>query len=320
MITVTEKRPQNPFDALAAYSQTGELDFATLAALRGDEDGPVERDHPCPLCGPERSTHYNRTRRVLRTWQEDPEFIRYYCVRCGAQGYALADDEELERQLLLPRKPKRKKVSQPRNVDLEYVEGLWRGATSRLPQNVVDYFHWRGIDCAAVPKGVLRYHASCPVPGGARNHCLLARYSDALTGELKGLWRRPVFHNVVGDLYPKPTTLGPMSRCVIRLFPEIGKKLVVAEGVETALTAATRVTYRGELLSPAWATGCANNMRHLRVIDGVEQLIIVADNDASGTGLAAARECARRWRDAGREVVCLMPEKQGTDLNDLVRT
>jgi putative DNA primase/helicase len=110
-----------------------------------------------------------------------------------------------------------------------------------------------------------------------------------------------------------------MGGCVIRLFPDVGNRLVIAEGIETALTAATRFEHRGKLLRPAWATGCAGNMRRFPVLDGIEQLIIIVDNDASGTGQAAAEECACRWRDAGREVICWMPEQLGFDLNDLVK-
>ena len=60
-------------------------------------------------------------------------------------------------------------------------------------------------------------------------------------------------------------------------------------------------------------------MRRFPVIDGVEQLIVLVDNDESGTGQQAAAECARRWCDAGREVIRLVPSKSGTDFNDLVR-
>jgi hypothetical protein len=72
-------------------------------------------------------------------------------------------------------------------------------------------------------------------------------------------------------------------------------------------------------LRPAWATGCAGNMRRFPVIDGVEQLVILVDNDASETGQRAAEECARRWSDGGREAIRLLPRKLGTDFNDLMR-
>ena len=72
------------------------LDFATLDALRGDDDGydgPL--DHPCPLCGPERESEYNQTRPVLRTWRLTPIIITSICMRCEAKGAVEASMEEL---------------------------------------------------------------------------------------------------------------------------------------------------------------------------------------------------------------------------------
>ena len=55
------------------------------------------------------------------------------------------------------------------------------------------------------------------------------------------------------------------------------------------------------------------------VLADVTQLVILVDNDESGAGQAAAGECAQRWVAAGREVIRLMPKRQGSDFNDLVR-
>jgi hypothetical protein len=274
------------------------LDYATLAELRGDGEGAL--DHACPLCGPDRQSEYNRTRKVLRTWEPSPGFITYCCARCEAQGYANAHAASRSSS------PRRAASPSPRQDDplrLAHVERYWQRASPTLPWSVVAYFRWRGFDLKDVPSGVFRY----------RDGCIVARYSDPSTGEPKGVWRRPIDGR-------KPTALGPMGGGVIRLFPEItDKRLVIAEGVETALAAATRITHRGRPLRPAWATGCAGNMRRFPVIDGVKQLVILVDNDASETGQRAAEECARRWSDGGREAIRLLPRKLGTDFNDLLR-
>jgi putative DNA primase/helicase len=283
------------------------LDYATLSDLRGDEDGDGPLDHPCPLCGPNCRAEYNQTRPTLRTWKPGPGFITYYCARCEAKGYAHANGKELTRPRIAMPPPVKPRAP---SADLHYVERLWLQASHDLPAKVIAYFEWRGIRLERVPKGVLKFHPQCPW-GREQHGCIVARFSDAVTGELRGLWRR--FYA------EKPKTLGQMGGCVIRLFPEIGKRLVIAEGVENALTAATVLSYRDVPLHPAWATGCANNMRRLPVIEGVEQLIILVDNDSSGTGQKAAEECARRWAEAGREVIRLMPKEPDTDFNDLVR-
>ena len=74
---------------------------ATLSELRGDGDGPL--DHPCPLCGPERTAKLNQQRKVLRTWELTPGVITFYCVRCEAKGSAQANATQM---LQRPRKLK----------------------------------------------------------------------------------------------------------------------------------------------------------------------------------------------------------------------
>jgi hypothetical protein len=72
-----------------------------------------------------------------------------------------------------------------------------------------------------------------------------------------------------------------------------------ARGIETVLAAVKL----GEATPPVWATTVANNLTRLPVISGVNRLTILADNDESGTGEAAARALRREWIASNREVV-----------------
>ena len=56
----------------------------------------------------------------------------------------------------------------------------------------------------------------------------------------------------------------------------------------------------------------------LPLIDGVSELILLVDHDRNGAGQDAAMACERRWRQAGRDVVQLMPNEPGWDFNDVV--
>ena len=47
--------------------------------------------------------------------------------------------------------------------------------------------------------------------------------------------------------------------------------------------------------------------------------VLIVDNDASGTGQAAAEECRVRWLNAGKRVRRVMPPDVGEDLNDVLR-
>ena len=104
---------------------------------------------------------------------------------------------------------------------------------------------------------------------------------------------------------------------VVKLWPA-GKQLVIGEGLETMLAAATRLHYRDEPLRPAWAALSDGAMKQFPLIDGVERLILLADNDANNAGQIAAEACKRRWLEAGRRVALLMPDRPGTDFNDIV--
>jgi phage/plasmid primase-like uncharacterized protein len=222
----------------------------------------------------------------------------------------LAGDEPRQyrhRETLLIQKP---------NAPTYGAARIWDNAIAITDTAGADYLIRRGIPLDQVPDaGGLRFHPRCPMGEGGRTApCIVARFTDAITGHARGLWRRPVS----GE---KPRTLGPMRDCLIRLWPddEVTDGLVLGEGVETTLAAATRIVHRGTMLRPAWAAGCANNMRTFPVLAGIEALTLLVDNDASGTGQLAAAECAQRWLEAGREVIRLTPRDLGDDFNDLVR-
>jgi phage/plasmid primase-like uncharacterized protein len=54
------------------------------------------------------------------------------------------------------------------------------------------------------------------------------------------------------------------------------------------------------------------------VLNGIEALTLFGDNDddKSGAGEKAVRECAARWRAAGRDVTVYIPKAAGVDWND----
>jgi Toprim domain len=200
-------------------------------------------------------------------------------------------------------------------LQLQHAEQAWREASPTLAPPALDYLARRGIVLDDVPEGAgLRWHPRCRWETGTAP-CIVARYTDVLTGEPRGIWRRPI----TGE---KPKTLGLMGGCVIRLWPDdwIAEGLVIGEGVETTLAAATRIEHRGTLLRPAWAAGCAGNLEDFPILPGIEVLTILVDHDASGTGQKAAQACAQRWFAAGREVIRLMPGNPGADFNDVVKS
>jgi hypothetical protein len=204
---------------------------------------------------------------------------------------------------------------QRENLDL--AETIWRQTTPLGPEGA-GYFNKRGININQVPQqGGLRFHPRCPWGKGS-TPAIIGRFTTAIGNEPRGIWRRPIS----GDT---PMALGPMAECVIRLWPDeaVERGLVLGEGVETVLAAATRILHRGRLLQPAWAAGGSGNMRKFPVRPGIEALVLLVDNDLPDqhgrrTGQAAAAYCADQWSEAGREVIRLTPKIGDTDFNDVV--
>jgi phage/plasmid primase-like uncharacterized protein len=277
---------------------------------------------PCPVCGGTNRFAINTAKQV------------WHCRGCGLGGDVIAlvrhtdrcsfpeaittlvggnGERRRDRDDLLNDEDRDRRASAhdfTRAHDL--AARLWEQASPLGPE-ATGYFERRGIDMDAVPEqGGLRWHPRCPWGSGTKS-CVMARYTDTATGEPRGIWRRPI----TGE---KPMSLGPMSGCVIRLWPDdaVNEGLVIGEGIETTLAAATRIEHRGALLRPAWATGSAGNMAMFPVLAGIEALTILVDHDASGAGQKAAEACAQRWGDAGRKVSRLMPGDLGADFNNLV--
>jgi phage/plasmid primase-like uncharacterized protein len=204
---------------------------------------------------------------------------------------------------------------------LRRADVIWREAVAITGTPGADYLTQRGIDLDDVPdQGGLRFHSHCPW-GNGRQPCILARFTHAVTGAALGVHRRPI--SIPGA---KPMSLGPIGGGVIRLWPDdyVEQGLVVGEGVETVLAAATRIEHRHTLLQPAWACGSAGTIASFPVLPGIEALTILADHDPPDRrgrrpGQDAARACAQRWAAAGCEGTILTPRDLGLDFNDLVR-
>lgn len=155
----------------------------------------------------------------------------------------------------------------------------------------------------------LRFHPSCPF-GTDRHPCMVALFRDIHTDEPKAI-HRTALTAIGGKIGRK--MLGPKSGAAIKLsaHDQVESGLTIAEGIETALAAAA-FGFR-----PIWAVGDAGGIEKFPVLAGVDALTIIVDNDASLTGQGAAETCSKRWTDAGREVLRVLPNATGADIADL---
>jgi DNA polymerase len=175
----------------------------------------------------------------------------------------------------------------------------------------------RGIDVSQLPANVgdsLRFLAHCPF-GPQPRPCLLALMRDPESNQPIGIQRIALELHGGRVCRLDRFTLGRTG--VVKIWPA-ESILVVGEGLETTLAAATRIPYRGAPLRPAWSAISSGGLSRFPAISGVERLIVLVDHDGNGEGQAAAVRCMERWTRAGRTVVRLTPKHAGTDFNDLV--
>jgi DNA polymerase I-like protein with 3'-5' exonuclease and polymerase domains len=174
----------------------------------------------------------------------------------------------------------------------------------------------RGIDLDALPDNVddtLRFHPRCVFGPGIRQPCLIALMRDACGDAPVGIQRIALTPDAQKIDRRMLGTAG-----VVKLWPASTASLVVGEGLETVLAAATRLPYHDAPLQPAWAALSDGALKNFPIIDGVKRLIVLADNDVNNAGAVAAEACKRRWLEAGRRVALLMPDRPDTDFNDVV--
>jgi phage/plasmid primase-like uncharacterized protein len=107
--------------------------------------------------------------------------------------------------------------------------------------------------------------------------------------------------------------LGKVAGGAVRLAEPSGGLLGLAEGIETTLA-----VMRACSALPAWATLSAGNLEAVALPPEVKRVVILADHDASGTGLRAAQTAANRLHREGRRVWIAMPPAEGDDFNDLL--
>jgi DNA polymerase bacteriophage-type len=248
----------------------------------------------------------------------------YHCFGCGAHGdridwlMAIKGHSRAEAVNLLknwdgPVTPRQPSVSDD-VVKRASALRLWEEARPIAGTLAARYLaDIRHINLDALPAGiddVLRFHPCCPFGSSMRHPCLLALMRNTVTDTPTGIHRialtpdaRKIERRMLGHAG------------VVKLWPA-GAQLVVGEGIETVLAAATRIPYRDAPLRPAWAMLSAAPLEYLPVLPGVERLIILVDHDPAGT--RAARICTDRWQRAGRTVVRLTPKRAGADFNDLV--
>jgi hypothetical protein len=251
----------------------------------------------------------------------------FYCFGCGERGSRLdwlmrvegMTAPEAVAHLKNWPGPQGHAPQNGNEANLAFIKSIWTSAQPLLGSIAERYLdETRHIDVSRLPEDIhrsLRFHPNCVFGPGTHLPCLIALMRDPLTDEPVGIQRVALEHRDGKIEKIERRMLGRAG--VVELWPA-GAQLVVGEGIETVLAAATRVLYHGAPLQPAWSAVSSGILCKLPIVPGVAQLVILVDHDLNGEGQGAAARCAERWSRAGRRVVQLKPKSAGADFNDLV--
>jgi hypothetical protein len=127
---------------------------------------------------------------------------------------------------------------------------------------------------------------------GQRLGCIVGVMTDPATGRPTGAISRTYLANP-GKVCKAKSWGTPLGIVRLSRDEDVHEGLFLAEGLETALTAAALG------LRPVWSTGSHTTLAKFPVLAGIEALTLIADNDANGAGEKAARETEARWLQAG---------------------
>lgn len=171
------------------------------------------------------------------------------------------------------------------------------------------YLRLRGITCG-LPDS-LRFHANCWHSCGKRFPALVARVEGADGFAVHRTYLRSDGSGKAA-IEPPKAMLGKCAGGAVRLFHGTGP-LVVAEGLETALSLASGIV---EPSASIWAALSTSGMRSLRLPMKAAKLVIATDGDRAGR--EAGFLLAERAHHAGWEVG-FMHAPDGSDWNDVLK-
>lgn len=175
------------------------------------------------------------------------------------------------------------------------------------------YLRRRGVT-RALASPALRFHpAATSLEDRFRRPALLAAITDAC-GRVQGVQILLVDRFGAKAAVATPRRIvGALLGGAVRLDAPVDGALLVAEGVETALSASQM------LQAPAWAALSVWNLAHLRAPHPLHRLIIAADNGAPGRDGASALALSLRAERADMTVDIAPPPAPFGDWNDALQ-
>lgn len=197
-----------------------------------------------------------------------------------------------------------------------YARELWERADRIKGTLAETYLRARGISRLEWPEALGFLPRVMHKPSGRTGPVLLAAITDS-AGQVEAVQRTWIADDGASKapVDPAKMTIGRMGNGAVRLSRSVGATLGLAEGVETALSAAALYAI------PVWATLSASRLSRVHVPKSVEALVIFAD--AGQAGMGQALEAAETYERAGLAVDVIPPAVHfgagHGDFNDVVR-
>lgn len=282
-------------------SRTTALSIADIEGLTQGQPGVV--DVACPLCGPDRTSMTNRTRRVLRVWREGDGSAGYYCARCGARGHAVGADTGVASRDL-PKVAVMSTATQTAASRRARARRLWE-SSSPVSKPVVRYLREVRAFYGPIPATVRGLPAR-----GSLGPAMVAAFGEATEidpgtadiaiAAVEAIHITRLKSDGSGkDGANAKLMVGPAKGAPIVLaHPNDSLGLAVVEGIETGLSV-LEATGLG-----VWVAGSAGMMPALadRVPRWIDCLSIVADPDPAGRVGAAGLAAGLRRRGIHVEI------------------
>lgn len=265
---------------------------------------------PCPVCQPEQRASQNAL-----TLTDGQAGLLAHCKKsdCGfrdilgaahvAPGTWDAPDPAQRVKAKVEQKTEAK-----RRADQAFA--VWREAQPLNATIAETYLRARGITCEL--PDTLRFHPACWHGATATRHPAMVSVIEG--GKDFAIHRTYLRADGLGKagIQPDKAMLGAASGGAVRLANEAGP-LVVAEGIETALSLASGLLQRPATI---WAALSTSGVRGLSLPSSPRRLTIAPDGDEAGR--LAAHALAERAHASGWAVSTL-PAPNGRDWNDILQ-
>ena len=258
----------------------------------------------CPLCGGKDRFRFD----------DKSGNGEYFCSKCGAGSgvHLLAQHQDCTHSEAwkLVEKVVGSAIIAPRKTQVDQVERvkkIFSTCSNGTPGDFVDqYFASRMLQNA--PESLLRGRWWL---GDAEMPAMVARCAKG--SKIVGLHLTFIEGGKKRDRRMYAVADGALVGSAVRLHKlNGGDAIVIGEGIETSLS--------GGVITglPVWAALDAGKLEKVDIPEQIRRVVILADNDASYTGQAAAFALAKRLKSAGKSVEVLMPEIEGEDWNDVI--